>query len=1282
MKTAEEESSADACSRRETCSVTSRTIGSELVHGVQFLEQFLPQKGDPCPAWISDSAVNIFFSIASGLPSQGTLLRSLLERLEEAIYMTSRESSCLAVDTKLKIAQWHNDLKQRIWNRKSQYSPRLQGQMTSSENIKLLGQWPDELSVGNASTCESGVEATPSIFEQVPFGVGCKILRHSTAQLQEELETTTTISERLGKINPREPPKFVVKTICAFHFPAARFCFHAWARLTGEPMAKSGIMSALRFRNGKQQSGALRRDVFQHWYAYLLTSQSKREMEIVRNRVAGVQGLLNKFSATMSQQIELKADQEYVAVRDRTLSTTLEESLQIRQHLQAKFDRLNPARFATLLFQVVEETMLRRGPAFCSQGNQRSRWAFLAKDFSSLYQDQQGEISCEDLLMRWINYLLLDCKMTVSALDSDDTENWNRRAPCTRNDVQRYSKALGLAKRVPMLKQGIGKELQDGNILAVLCVALRTHRNARGFDPDDLRILEKPTEARVEEVCSCLAALAPTARAQHVIDPTDISSGNSQILMLFLSALFLGNAPGLNVESDAPTRYQASDFGERVFRCLDAVAGNLAYVNFQDPSLLVKHGESVADLLSLPLPDLLLRWVNLQLENVSAYAKSQPRHSSRPSLSKIAIKNFGEDLSGGIALMHLLFRTAPNIAKACESNSHDLGTQEGRADWVLDCARRLPMGSSLSRDALLEGQEDQLMSFVAALFCVRPCLDAQSSSVLMKSVLVFAEVLEWCFRHMRQTANGAGENPVMDYCRFVRGKIPALKFAQFEINAARTTMETLLSNTRRRLCKFHAKRVMQNLIHGQIQHRRGSWSPLDQSQRIQFALQSCLRPQLWAGRMGKYGDVECQGSLVRRILRARTRFIVDVFIHYGVTSPDGEIRLPLDSMERVCAECNLFCPCTGLHPALAEALYLRLVAEHAPDDCIQDGLNPFDFLRWILQVAKMKNNSNGLRFGLTRGLNSLFEDHLQPFLCKGPKDTFDRVCVHANVRACLSRHNRLLHDIFEAHAQAPTFQKETCVLGEPFALRMNRRDFITMLADAKLFSPATASERRRCLLKVEDARNIFHKTSERSASHAISTRSNICENGSEVLARTGRLRRSFSLPPPKGEANKQGSSHVYPQSRVGSKSESADEDRSGESSSPADMRFSDFKIALVTAALYRNPFITVEPDIRVSEFIEHFIADLGFGPAPSSAHDHASSGTSSDFNEDDVLWWKSRCESARYAFKSRTSRSRSAPAEIMSHGTSSNIIEGLPPTSQVYQAKYFNHRQSCVLVEP
>ncbi|XP_031572293.1 plastin-2-like [Actinia tenebrosa] len=143
---------------------------------------------------------------------------------------------------------------------------------------------------------------------------------------------------------------------------------------------------------------------------------------------------------------------------------------------------------------------------------------------------------------------------------------------------------------------------------------------------------------------------------------------------------------------------------------------------------LLLEGEDISDLHKLSPEELLLRWVNYQLEAAGCERR---------------ITNFSEDISDSVVYSYLLSQIAPPGSGVDKPNTYNsIRDPLKKAGKVLDNANRLGCRKFVRDRDIVEGNQKLNMAFVANLFNTYPCLppmDVEESKTQVEDENLYRE---------------------------------------------------------------------------------------------------------------------------------------------------------------------------------------------------------------------------------------------------------------------------------------------------------------------------------------------------------------------------------------------------------------------------------------------------------------------------------------------------------------------------------------------------------------
>ena len=175
--------------------------------------------------------------------------------------------------------------------------------------------------------------------------------------------------------------------------------------------------------------------------------------------------------------------------------------------------------------------------------------------------------------------------------------------------------------------------------------------------------------------------------------------------------------------------------------------GLFAKISIQDcPGLvlLLKEGETLADLLALSPEEILLRWFNYQLE--------QAGHPRR-------VKNFSSDITDSECYTIVINQIAPPDS-GVDMSPLSLSTPEDRAEGMLQQAGRIGCRKFVRPKDVVKGHQKLNLAFVANLFNTYPNLEPGEEGLLDFDLGDFGETREE--RTFRNWMNSLGVNPFVN----------------------------------------------------------------------------------------------------------------------------------------------------------------------------------------------------------------------------------------------------------------------------------------------------------------------------------------------------------------------------------------------------------------------------------------------------------------------------------------------------------------------------------------
>jgi len=242
---------------------------------------------------------------------------------------------------------------------------------------------------------------------------------------------------------------------------------------------------------------------------------------------------------------------------------------------------------------------------------------------------------------------------------------------------------------------------------------LKDHKTVNHLLPladDGLDIFEKVSDGTL--LCELINMAVP-----ETIDPRAINTKQPVSIFAALENLKLGltsaSSIGCTVVSINPHTFREGNKKQHlVLGVIWQIIEKQLFegINVQElPSLaaLLRDGEDINDLLRMAPTEILMRWVNHQLEK-----KGVPNR----------INNFKEDIKDSVALTHLVDAIAPKDA-GVTTNPLKIKDLTERADGMLDEADKIDCKDFISAGDVVKGQEKLVLAFVANLLNNYPNLE-------------------------------------------------------------------------------------------------------------------------------------------------------------------------------------------------------------------------------------------------------------------------------------------------------------------------------------------------------------------------------------------------------------------------------------------------------------------------------------------------------------------------------------------------------------------------------
>merc|ERR1711874_734696 len=159
---------------------------------------------------------------------------------------------------------------------------------------------------------------------------------------------------------------------------------------------------------------------------------------------------------------------------------------------------------------------------------------------------------------------------------------------------------------------------------------------------------------------------------------------------------------------------------------------------------LLREGETLADLMKMSPEEILLRWVNHQLEKAGSNRR---------------IRNFHEDIKDSEIYTELLYQIAPSTA-GVNKDAMDIEDMIARAEKMLDQAEKLKSRAFVTAKDVVKGQERLNLAFVANLFNNHPAMDPPKEEIVEEFTAIEETREEKMYRNWM---NSLGVSPQVNY---------------------------------------------------------------------------------------------------------------------------------------------------------------------------------------------------------------------------------------------------------------------------------------------------------------------------------------------------------------------------------------------------------------------------------------------------------------------------------------------------------------------------------------
>ncbi|CAJ1330433.1 unnamed protein product [Effrenium voratum] len=831
----------------------------------------------------------------------------------------------------------------------------------------------------------------------------------------------------------------------------------------------------------------------------------------------------------------------------------------------------------------------------CMQNMLAKDVLFLATDPLETAQDIVQK-SCEEILCRWINCILMEAKHRASnLLTAGDTEhsrqNW---APA---DSQKFSRRCREIRTLNLLDpSAFAQDFQDGKMLTVLYAMLKSYRENHEFlDPLDLAAFdEKDNDRRAAAALINFSSLSPQLTQRFALSVGDIASGRLAPLKTALCAIFLREAPGIRsflqqAAKDSLHVWEADRIsgGEgkrrtmaisnsrngfsrltdvhqqvlelqypmaRIMHMFQRAAGDSAFAELMDLSRLCLPDEHLWSLGRLSVTELLLRWVNLQVAG---------------SVTQEQVGNLASALASGHVLLQLLQTVAPIVLDAEQLSteveqclSSPAKPQDKSAmKYAIRLAHRCAPFCFVSEDMFHFAQEDALTALVAGLFLCWPNLRREEESHFGHQLEGLEHVLEAGLSIVSTEVPLEESDLLQTYCACIDGQKLRKTYEAIE------AQQNVMSSLQRRLWTYIEEVSLQRVT-ARLKFKGAGG---DYEQTI-LCLHELVRDQDWV-LLTEKEHAATRSSQPRSVVRDKMAVIAKLFDFYSIRGHSGERgdrQVHWSGIAQLYRDAVLFCPCMFLSKEAAHRIFLEVLEEEPVEEVLEDatpsrklrrlamsrsmetadsswqdgGLGVSGFVRFLLRIAVHREESAGrakaATVTLTRSLKELIGSHLQRAKCS-EDDQFTMSLQTGKVQHLREIWEPLSRKIFQLYAEQGHVGEE---------LRMGEDSLVLLLTDAGVLGGclSEAGARQMC-------RSLLPRRHFRGGPRSF------CFRGQAEVRR--RRPRSPSLP-----AKVEGRQPYY-----------------AELGRPEGLYFEDFQEILLGLAMYHNPNLVVPIELRFEQFL-------------------------------------------------------------------------------------------------
>jgi hypothetical protein len=289
---------------------------------------------------------------------------------------------------------------------------------------------------------------------------------------------------------------------------------------------------------------------FMHWRIYMFMNSIERDLQMQRDMGLEQKMLAVEISHLTEHNAELRNELQSSEDAVHSLQITLDEEQQAHSELQRRWATTRPELLKSTLCESLDLffSFIVRAASLKEIEVKRR---LMTKELGVLLQNDEETVQkvatmqCEQLLLRWVNHHVTQCKVTASELiDSASKERVNdTRSAWSTKDIECFRDRCKVVRNLQRISN-LDEDLKDSVVLAALYAMLKAAKFGQAaLDPADLWPLDqRDLDQRAIALCSAMRSVVPTRKAQSLLKAKDITKGNAEVMATFLAALFLDEA--------------------------------------------------------------------------------------------------------------------------------------------------------------------------------------------------------------------------------------------------------------------------------------------------------------------------------------------------------------------------------------------------------------------------------------------------------------------------------------------------------------------------------------------------------------------------------------------------------------------------------------------------------------------------------------------------------------------------------------------------------------------